>query len=148
MIIQSLFDDDLYKFTMQQAVLKLYPEAKAKYFFKNRGPHRFSNICLSNIAEEVKKLCEMRATDDELNKLSKLPFIQPWYVDHLRNYRYQRSEITHLGLNPEKELVIEINGPWHSTILWEVKLMAIISETYFKTDESDKWSMEKQKERR
>ena len=38
MIIDSLLDTDLYKFTMMQVVLHHFPEAQVEYRFKCRTP--------------------------------------------------------------------------------------------------------------
>ena len=38
MIIQSLLDTDLYKFTMMQVVLHHFPAAQVEYRFKCRNP--------------------------------------------------------------------------------------------------------------
>ncbi|MCB0732605.1 MAG: nicotinate phosphoribosyltransferase, partial [Ignavibacteriae bacterium] len=40
-MIRSILDNDLYKFTMQNAVMKLYPHSKVKYKFINRGENNF-----------------------------------------------------------------------------------------------------------
>jgi nicotinate phosphoribosyltransferase len=39
--IHSILDNDFYKFTMQQAVIQLFPKAKVRYQFINRGEHKF-----------------------------------------------------------------------------------------------------------
>ena len=146
-MIRSLFDDDLYKFTMQQAVLKLYPDAVAKYRFKNRGNHRFNKKFLTMLLHRIGQLSELRAQDEELQSFSKLPFIQPWYLDYIKNYRYDPTQVR-LKLDDEQNLQLEINGPWHSTILWEVKLMATISDCYFQLEKYDnKWSMNGQEDK-
>lgn len=41
------------------------------------------------------------------------------------------------------QIEIEASGPWVETILWEVPLMATLSETYFQTDDTD-WNYEGQ----
>ena len=146
MSIQSMFDDDLYKFTMQQAVLKLYPDAQATYRFKNRGEQNLNGSkFISLLQKEIDNLGELRATDDELEKFSKLPFVEPWYVDYLKNYRYDTSQVV---VSTEPDLRINITGPWHSSILWEVKLMASISKSYFELEkEEGLWSMDGQKDK-
>lgn len=40
--INSILDTDLYKLTMQRAVLETFPEVMVKYRFTNRGEHRFT----------------------------------------------------------------------------------------------------------
>jgi len=59
---------------------------------------------------------------------------KPMYVEYLRNYRFNPSEVD-IYLDENKELQVKISGPLHKTVLWEVPLMAIISEIYFKHHE-------------
>lgn len=140
-MIISLFDDDLYKFTMQQAALKRNDVVSAKYRFKNRGNHRFNDKFMQIFKQKLGYLAELKANDNELELFGKLPFIEIWYLDFLRDYRYNLKQIE-AYLDSDNNLQITITGPWHLTILWEVKLMAIISEVYFQIEKDDgKWSM-------
>jgi len=130
-IIQSILDTDLYKLTMQQAVLELYPDAQVEYRFKNRGPHRFNEDFLWNVKNQVAHMRPIKLTEEELEYIKSLPFFKPSYVSYLRDYRFDPSEVD-IKLTADGDLDIRIKGPWHSTILWEVPLMALISELYFR----------------
>lgn len=143
-MITSMFDDDLYKFTMQQAVLELYPNKEVEYRFKNRSSDIFDEEFLRVLRSEVNKIKNLRATEEELEKFSKLPFVKPWYVEYLRNYSYDPTQVT-MGIDG-KIFWLTVKGPWAETILWEVKLMAMISEIYFAL-RKDEWDMEGQEER-
>lgn len=141
----SLFDDDLYKFTMQQAVLELYPDAVAQYRFKNRGEQKFNREFITRLNLAIKGMGDIKAPNDQLEQFSKLRFVKPWYVEYLKNYRYEPDQVR-ATLDNYDDLNIIIDGPWHSTILWEVKLMALVSELYFSTIDLD-WDLTDQKER-
>lgn len=145
MIIKSLFDDDLYKFTMQQAVLKLYPNAEAEYRFRNRGVHKFDESVLSGIQDGINELAELKPEKDELEWFASHNFIEPWYAKFLEGYRYSPKQVN-FSLTENNDLDLRIKDPWWSTILWEVKLMAIISEAYFSAHK-DEWTMAGQKEK-
>jgi len=132
----SFFDDDLYKFTMMQAVLQLYPDATAQYVFINRGKQRFNQHFVDLLYWQIQGMAELKADDKILEWLKGFSFFKPWYIEYLRNYRYNPAEI-YLQLTPDNNLDLRIKGPWRSTILWEVKLMALISELYFTTIEKD-----------
>uniref|UniRef100_UPI0038F75556 hypothetical protein n=1 Tax=Streptomyces scabiei TaxID=1930 RepID=UPI0038F75556 len=41
LMLTSLLDNDFYKITMQNAVIKRFPYAHARYAFINRGQHAF-----------------------------------------------------------------------------------------------------------
>lgn len=141
--IQSLADTDLYKLTMQQAVLKLYPDAIVTYRFKNRGKHKFDSKFAKLFRENLEKMQYLQFSSAELKYLSKMKFFHPWYLEFLRGYRFDPSEVTWEIRDGELEL--SIDGPWYRTILWEVPLMALISEIYFQVEkEQGLWNMEGQ----
>ena len=48
-MIQSILDNDLYKLSMQMAVLELFPEARVEYRFINRGVQRFNEDFVKDI---------------------------------------------------------------------------------------------------
>lgn len=149
MIIKSMFDDDLYKFTMQQAVLELYPDAIATYTFTNRGTQRFNGLggafqageFLNALRAEIEEMAKLSALPEEINALSQ-SFFKPWYKYFLASYRYNPAEVV-ASLTPDNNLNVMIKGRWWSTILWEVKLLAIISELYFKMTDT-KWNADGQ----
>lgn len=136
-LIFSILDNDLYKFTMQQAVLELFPEAVVEYRFKNRGSHRFPPDFATKLKAEIQKMAFISLTDTEFNFISRIPFFKPWYRAYLRNYRFDPNEVQ-CHVDDNGQLHLDIAGPWHSTILWEVPLMALISELYF-TEVDTNW---------
>ena len=135
-IITSILDNDLYKFTMQQAVLELFPNEKVSYRFKNRGEQRFNVEFLRLLKEQINYMGQLALTQQEYSWIkTNIPFFKPLYLEYLKNYRYNPDEIeVYLENN---DLVLNIKGSWHSTILWEVPLMAMISELYFKVIDAD-----------
>lgn len=130
MIINSLLDTDFYKFTMMQVVLHQFPGATVEYGFKCRTP----NIDLSPYADEIQTelnaLCTLYFQPDELNYLATIPFFKQDFIDFLRIFRLQ-SQFVQITTT-EGQLDISIKGPWLHTILFEVPLLAIISEVYYR----------------
>lgn len=143
-IIKSILDTDLYKLTMQQAVLRLYPDAVVEYRFKNRGKQKFSENFLSALKKEINHMATLSCTDEERKFLLTLPYLGGWYVDFLHSYRFDPNEVK-VSL-VDGDLDITINGSWYRTILWEVPLMAIISELYFQIDDT-KWNYNDQEKK-
>ncbi|MCP4720613.1 MAG: nicotinate phosphoribosyltransferase [Desulfobacteraceae bacterium] len=129
-MIQSILDNDLYKFTMQQAVHMLYPRAQAEYEFTNRGGTSFPDGFAQKVRQEIKKMAYLSLTKNQKVYLENTCyFFTPVYLDYLESYTYNPNEVT---LGQEKgRFFLKIKGPWYRTILWEVPLMAIISETFF-----------------
>ena len=129
-MIQSILDNDLYKFTMQNAVMKLYPNAKVKYQFINRGADKFPFGFAKRLKENISKISELTLKKEEEKFLrEKCYFLDPVYIDFLKGYKFNPEEVkvTQRGNN----LSIKIEGYWYRTILWEVPLLATISELYF-----------------
>jgi nicotinate phosphoribosyltransferase len=128
MIINSLLDTDLYKLTMMQAVRHQFTEARVAYTFQCRTP----GIDLTPLADEIERqvahLGSLRFAPEELDYLDTLRFIKPGFVDYLRGFRLDPGQVRLLTGNDGLELHIE--GPWSDTILFEVPVLAIISELY------------------
>ena len=130
-MIQSILDNDLYKFTMQNAVIKIFPRAKVKYQFINRGKTEFPEGFGEKLRKEIAKFSNLKLADEEKDFLEKkCYYLDPTYLDFLKGYRYDPSEVG--VIQKGGEIQIHIEGYWYRTILWEVPLMALISELYFK----------------
>lgn len=124
---------------MMQAVFHQFPQAQVRFRFKNRtsdlvkGPCEFTYEMVKEIMKEIKNLELLGLTVDEYNFLKReLPFLTPDFLDFLTNFKFD-SKYIHFSydeLNNELNLIIE--GPWLQTILFEVPVLAIINEVFFK----------------
>ena len=93
-IIKSLLDTDLYKFTMQQAVLHQFPHANdVEYHFKCRTPNVNLVDYMNEINKEIDHLCTLTFSEEELNYLGSLRYIKPDYIAFLTIFRLQRKYI-------------------------------------------------------
>lgn len=130
-IVKSLMDNDLYKFTMQSCVLRYKQHVPVRYVFNNRRPEgKFNEAFMKAFVAEMDAIQHLAATDEELLWFQRAcPFLPDQYIEYLRNYRYDPTEISAKLANGDLEL--DIAGSWDRTILWEVPLMSIISELYF-----------------
>ena len=132
MIIQSLLDTDLYKFTMMQVVLHHFPGAQAEYRFKCRTEGVDLRPDLETINRELIELCRLRFRDDELAYLRSLRFMKSDFVDFLGLFQFNEKYVqTGFGEKPG-EIDITVRGPWLHTIMYEIPLLAIVSEAYFR----------------
>lgn len=124
-IIQSLLDTDFYKLTMMQAVLHHYPNAEVEWAFRSRSGEDLRPY-LDAIREQIEALTELQMTPEELAYLERIPYMQPDFIRFLGLFRF---DLRYLRLDVEGgELVIHLRGPWLHVILFEVPLLAIISE--------------------
>lgn len=130
MIIESLLDTDLYKFTMMQCVLHQFPGASVEYRFRCRNEGVDLRPYIDEIKAEVDHLCTLRFKDDELEYLRSLRFIKDDFVEFLSLFQLKRKYID--ISEKDGQLAIAIKGPWLHTILFEIPVLAIVNETYFK----------------
>lgn len=127
MIINSLLDTDLYKLTMQNAVFHQFPDTMVEYEFKCRSGEDLSPY-YDEIKEELKHWCSLKFTNEELGYLSTLPYFNKDYIDSLKDYT---PNFNCIEMN-EKPFSFKVKGSWYETILFEVPVLAIISEVFFR----------------
>jgi len=145
-IIRSILDSDLYKFSMMFWVIEHYPESVVTYTFNNRNKSMvFNQEAVDEIKNQIQLMSELKLTDNEYDWMkNNLPFLPVAYRQYLAAYHFNPKQIE-IKLQPSGELDISIKGKWRDTILWEVPLMAIISEVYFTYMDND-WAMTGQEE--
>ena len=131
MIIPSLLDTDLYKFTMMQVVLHHFPGAQVEYRFKCRNPGVDLTPYVEEIRDEIRGLCSLRFAPDELEYLRGWRFFKSDFVDLLGLFQLDERFI-HVDriAGSDREIDITIRGPWLHTIPFEVPVLAIVSEVY------------------
>jgi len=127
MIITSLLDTDLYKFTMQQVVLHRFPGTHVEYTFKCRNRDIDLRPFKVRIQDEIDNLCSLKFKETDLNYLNSLSFIKDDYIDFLRHFQLYPKFVK---VSCNENLEVTIQGPWLDTILFETPLLAIISEVY------------------
>jgi len=138
MIIDSLLDTDLYKFTMMQVVLHHFPGAQVEYRFKCRNPGVDLVPYIEEIEAEIAKLCTLRFQEHELEYLRQMRFIKSDFVDFLGLFQMNQKYISVKPADPSDgrsspgEIDIRIRGPWLYTILFEIPVLAIVNELYFR----------------
>ncbi|MCY7420356.1 MAG: nicotinate phosphoribosyltransferase [Chitinophagaceae bacterium] len=129
--LTSLLDNDFYKFTMQHGVIRLFPKSKVKYQFINRGKHQFPPGFAASLQASVSHMAGLRLTLAEKAFLSvTCPYLDPSYLDFLQGYQYNPDEV--LIEQKDDDVTITIEGYWYRAILWEVPLLCLVSETYYK----------------
>ncbi|MGE0806216.1 MAG: nicotinate phosphoribosyltransferase [Burkholderiaceae bacterium] len=133
MIITSLLDTDLYKFTMMQVVLHHFPGAQVEYRFKCRNEGIDLRPIIPAIEEEIQNLCSLRFRERELEYLRSFRFIKSDFVDFLGLFQMNAKYVS-ISPSPKDngEIEIAIRGPWLHTILFEIPVLAIVNELYFR----------------
>jgi len=124
-ILTSLLDTDAYKLHMQQAVCHRYPAITVAAEFRCRGDELLGEYA-DEIRAQVAMMSELALTEAEHRYLSSLPFFHQDYLSWLREFRYDPQQVS--ISNHDGKLHIRIAGPWREVIMWEVPLLAVISE--------------------
>ncbi|WP_395703569.1 nicotinate phosphoribosyltransferase [Aquabacterium sp.] len=129
--ITSLLETDLYKFTMWQTMLHRHPETQARYRFvcRNTPAYPLAEL-LPEVNAALDTLCALRFRPDELAYLKGLRFIKSDFVDFLRIFQFQRDFIR-AGVEGDR-LTIEAEGPQVHVMGFEIHVLAIVNELYFR----------------
>lgn len=131
MIIRDFLDNDLYKFTTMNAIQKKFPDTEVVYRFVNRGHTEFPVGFAEALRKEVDEMSALvLSPENERFMRTKCYYFDSVFFDLLKGYRYNPNEVK--VSQKEGVLDVEIRGLWYRTVLWEVPLMAIISELYFR----------------
>jgi nicotinate phosphoribosyltransferase len=133
-MIKSLCDTDLYKLTMMQVVFEKYTNVHVRYDFKCRSgefipSHTPREEYIGSLIEWIKHMCSLKFTKEELEYLSKIRFFKPNFIEFLRTFQLN-FDYVNIGTDGDDNVTIIIEGPWISTILFEVPLLATVSELY------------------
>lgn len=128
-MIQGILDNDLYKFTMMQAVVACYPEEVVRYRFINRGGTSFPAGFKEELERAISQLCAMDVGMNPVREgLGSMAFFSPPFLDFISQFTFDSKEVVVNQQGGDLEVFIE--GFWFRTILWEVPLLAMISEIY------------------
>lgn len=134
-VIQSLLDTDLYKYTMLQVMVHQSPSAKAKSeFLCRKKTDRPMGDLLEQVNQQIDHLCTLQLTEEELDYLAKRQFFKPDFIEFLRLFRLQRKfiEVTRDG----DHLRIVAQGPLVHITLFEVFVLSIVNELYFRAEDA------------
>jgi nicotinate phosphoribosyltransferase len=124
-ILQTLLDTDAYKLHMQQAVFHRYHDVSVAAEFRCRGDDLLG-IYADAIRQQVDNMQHLALSDEEFGWLEELPFFEADYLAWLRTFRYDPTQVQ--ITNNKGHLDIRLTGPWREVIMWEVPLLAVISE--------------------
>ncbi|MFS1538178.1 MAG: nicotinate phosphoribosyltransferase [Candidatus Phlomobacter fragariae] len=125
-IITSLLDTDAYKLHMQQAVFHHYNQVSVVAEFRCRSDEHLGNYAQA-VRQQIDLMAHITLTPDEYRYLRGLPSFKADYLDWLKDFRFNPTQVN-VYTTQENQLTLRISGPWREVILWEVPLLALISE--------------------
>ncbi|KAK9712698.1 nicotinate phosphoribosyltransferase [Basidiobolus ranarum] len=147
--VHSLLDNDLYKFTMQQAIWLLYPNEKVTFQFHNRTTEcKLTTEGFQWLEDQIQALAHLRLSSEERVWLEKsCPFFKTQYLDYLEKFTFNPKKHVSIKFDSDsKDLFISIEGIWHEVTLYEIPLLFLVSEAYFKFSDTE-WTYDGQYEK-
>ncbi len=131
-IVISLLDTDLYKFNMDQVIFHKHTDLSGEYYFRCRNEGvTFTREMFDEINDQIDYLCSLTFRKDELEYLRSIRFIKSDYVEFLRLWRPIRDYVS-TNLTENGELQIVVKGPLFSAMQFEIYLLEIVNEVYFR----------------
>lgn len=130
-IINSLLDQDQYTFTVMQLAMHQFNSTNVEFSFKCRNKANWTESLVEDLRKELDEFCKLKFNEKELDFLGSLSFIKESFIDFLRLFQPNRNHIK-VSLENE-ELKIKVTGPWYLIVIFEVPVLAIVNELYFKS---------------
>lgn len=133
-IIKSLLDTDWYKITMLYAAFKTLQRLGMQmpitvYRFKCRNAKDLT-IYEKEIRAEIESFMKLRFTDDDIAWIMKRGLFDPSFGPFLK--RINLRDVSVAVYEKDGKLEIEVEGPWIPAILFEVPVLSIVNEVYFR----------------
>lgn len=147
-IITHFTDNDLYTFSCQYYIMQQYPRAEVEYTFIDRNHTRYPKGFAELLKEQAEHMRDVVITDEEIHfMVRRCVWLPLWYFTFLRGYRFNPNEVN-ISQDDEGHLEILIKGKWFSAIMWEMPLLACISEIYHQLNgDSERYDAEREREK-
>ena len=127
-MILSMLDNDLYKYSVSWAYMKLYPEAEGIFEFTDRNNTEYSESFLKDFEKELTNLSKLELNLSEKNYCTKqIPYIPEVYWEWLERFRFDKDKIS-FWIDETKHLHIRVYDKLYKATLYEVPILAIVSE--------------------
>lgn len=131
-IIKSILENDLYKFSQTYYYQMMYPEGIGTFSFKDRNNTKYDDKFLLFLNKEFKELEELSLTDEECEwAVANIPFIPRHYWEWLKTFRF-RSDKIKSWIDSERHLHIEVTDIIYKVSMYEIPILAIVSELYYR----------------
>lgn len=131
-IIVSLLETDAYKFSMGQTIYHHFSDYKTTWTFKCRNENvKFTPEMVEEIKTQIRMYCNLRFDEDELEYLDNIKWIKGSYVDFLRIWKPRYKDFI-IGTDSPCGLTIQTVGTWLNTSMYEIPVLSIVNEVYFR----------------
>ena len=130
MVIRSIIENDLYKFSMSHYYQVNYPNAWGTFAFHDRNNTEYTEEFVDLLKKEFKELDKLFLEQAEFKWcVENIPYIPQYYWEWLQGFRYNSYDIN-VWLDGEKHLHIEVSDLMYRVTFYEIPILAIVSELY------------------
>lgn len=130
-MVYSILDNDLYKFTVSYAYMKLFPNAECTFTFKDRNKVKRTPEFLQHFKNVLRTYCNnTHLTLEELNWLliaHRVDFIARYYWEWLYSFKFEYDKIK-VYLDEDSVLCMEVTDKCYKCTLYEIPCMFLIPE--------------------
>ena len=130
MIIHSILENDLYKFSMSYYYQVHYPNAWGTFTFHDRNNTKYTNEFIEDLRKEFSNLASLSLLDSEFEWASStINYIPRYFWEWLCHFRFEADKIV-TWLDDEQHLHIEVSDLMYKVTFYEIPILAIVSELY------------------
>ena len=130
MIIHSILENDLYKFSMSYYYQVHYPNAWGTFTFHDRNNTKYTNEFVEDLRKEFSNLASLSLLDSEFEWASStINYIPRYFWEWLCHFRFEADKIV-TWLDEEQHLHIEVSDLMYKVTFYEIPILAIVSELY------------------
>ena len=132
MIIRSILENDLYKFSMSYYYQMHYPNASGTFAFHDRNETEYTEEFISLLKTEFSELSKLFLQKSEFDwVLNTITYIPQYYWEWLQSFRFEPNKIQ-IYLDDKNHLHIEVTDLLYKVTFYEIPILAIVSELYHK----------------
>ena len=136
MIIHSILENDLYKFSMSYYYQVHYPNAWGTFTFHDRNNTRYTHEFVEDLRKEFNNLASLSLLDSEFEWVSStINYIPRYFWEWLHHFRFEADKIV-TWLDEDQHLHIEVSDLMYKVTFYEIPILAIVSELYHRHHEN------------
>lgn len=130
MIINSILENDLYKFSMSYYYQVHYPNAWGTFTFHDRNNTQYSEEFVVALKEELATLSSLSLRAEEFEwAVKSIHYIPQCFWEWLCFFRFEADKVS-VWLDEQRHLHIEVSDLMYKVTFYEIPILAIVSELY------------------
>lgn len=131
-VINSILENDLYKFSMSHYYQVNYPNAWGTFSFHDRNNTKYTDEFVEIFKKEINRLNSLFLQKSEFDWCVKtITYIPQYYWEWLQGFRFNSNDVN-VWLDDDKHLHIEVSDLMYRVTFYEIPILAIVSELYHK----------------